>query len=397
MQFQNDPYIIWQLIPFIVMLGLGLYIGSRSRGGGERNGLALIMLAGAWWSLMSVIQLASPDVEWQVFWHKVTWLAALMLPTAWFFLAVSFTGTWRKQLERSRPLFYGVPALAYLALLTDPWHHLFYRATEMVAINGFTILTPEPGPLFQINLYYSYALTIAGIAMLVVFLFSNFKRYGSQGYALIIGVLAPLAGNILHTRGLLPPGFPDPTPISFTITGIAFAWAIFTGRMLETVPMAHEMIVETLDNGIVVLDLDQRIIDLNPAAQRILGLSRENATDHPIAETLPGDPVGLKELLRCLTDPRGTAGKLEFRPRGKEKTYRMHVSALRDNYYQITGHLLQFTDISRQDEAEKSLANTRETMTAILDTLHEYFFETDVRGYVLNINKSFCEHLGYAS
>ncbi|NIV93684.1 PAS domain-containing protein, partial [candidate division KSB1 bacterium] len=68
----------------------------------------------------------------------------------------------------------------------------------------------------------------------------------------------------------MPEGFPDPTPFFFGITGIAFVWTIYNSGMLEAVEFAHDAIVQNLSNGIVVLDLDDRILDINPAALAIL-------------------------------------------------------------------------------------------------------------------------------
>ena len=100
---------------------------------------------------------------------------------------------------------------------------------------------------------------------------------------MIIGVLAPLAGNAYFLFGSPPAGFPDPTPIIFTVTGIAFAWAIFGGHILEVVPLAHEAIVRKLASGVLILDADKNIRDINDAARGMLGLTSKTYAGDSLA------------------------------------------------------------------------------------------------------------------
>jgi PAS domain-containing protein len=297
MELHTNPYIIWQLIPALITLWLGIYVQSRPRKKPESNVFSLLLLAGSFWSLANAIQLASPNYSWQLFWHNAAFLAIAIIPTAWFLFAVKFTGYFRTQIEKVRALFLVIPGLTYVAILTNGYHRLFFSSFKTISINGFANLTGAGGILFYIHTYYSYALLFLGMLFLGIALVTNFKSYGSQAYGLILGVFTPLIGNVLYIFGGLPPGFPDPTPIAFTITGITFAWAIFAGRMLDVVPIAHESVVETLTSGIVVLDLENKILNINPAAVDILGLPSTNLLDRPLPKLLEHHHAQAKERL----------------------------------------------------------------------------------------------------
>ncbi|HBG74875.1 MAG: hypothetical protein A2X25_07755 [Chloroflexi bacterium GWB2_49_20] len=396
MQFQTNPYLIWQLIPAFTTLWLGIYVQSRPRKKPESNVLALMMFAGAFWPLMNAIQLVSPAPAWQIFWHTATFAAIVVIPTAWFLLAVKFSGYFREQITKVQGQLFVIPTMTLLAVLTNGEHNLFFSSSQMIVFNGFTTLTVSSGPLFLLHTWYSYALIALGVVFLGIALLSNFKKYGSQAYGLIIGVLTPLVGNILYLRGAFPPGFPDPTPITFTITGITFAWAIFSGRMLDVVPIAHETVVANLSYGIVVLDLENRIMDFNQAAKEILGLDQSNILERTIAEVLEQDAGVLNILQTGLEESPSIRQELYIMPQGRTNTYEVHVSGIQDKHGHFSGRVLQFTDVSRRRQAEKNLADSQETMATILDTLQDYYFETDINGYVININKAFYSHLGYA-
>ena len=172
----------------------------------------------------------------------------MLIPTSWFLLSVNLTGLLRPWIKKYENYFWAFPALAYLALLTSDYHHLFFTSSSVSTAGGYAVLTYQFGFLFYVHTAYSYAALIAGVILLTISLATRFKKYGVQAYGLIIGVLAPLVGNAYFLFGSPPAGFPDPTPIMFTITGIAFAWAIFGGHILEVVPLANESIVSSLLN-----------------------------------------------------------------------------------------------------------------------------------------------------
>jgi sigma-B regulation protein RsbU (phosphoserine phosphatase) len=46
---------------------------------------------------------------------------------------------------------------------------------------------------------------------------------------------------------------------------------------------------------------------------------------------------------------------------------------------------------------KKHLGSARENLVTIFDTINDYYFETDMQGIIVNINRAFYEHLGYQS
>jgi sigma-B regulation protein RsbU (phosphoserine phosphatase) len=243
---------------------------------------------------------------------------------------------------------------------------------------------------------YSYLLIIAGILMLGGSLALNFKKYGVQAYGLVIGVLAPLIGNAYFLFGSPPPGFPDPTPIIFTVTGVAFAWAIFGGHILEIVPLAHESIVRRLSAGVMILDAEKNLRDINAAALNMLGLP---------ADTRPGDPLsGLIARNAALAATLNAALEAAVqRDQGlqvdfpeTQRTFDVHISHIGDAQGNTTGWLIQFNDISERKHAEAGLAATQATLRAVLDSLQDGFFEADPAGVVTYANKSLANNLGFS-
>lgn len=396
MQFQSNPYLIWQLVPGVILLGIGLYIQSRPVKKRESNVFSALMFGGAFWAFALVLQLISPDLSWQKTWSRVSYLGIMTVPTAWFLLSVKLTGFGREWIEKVENWFWLVPIIFFVSVLTSNFHKLFFVTYEIVDVGQYAILENTYGPVFFIHTLYSYLLLISGILILGVSLAMDFKRYGAQAYGLIVGVLAPLIGNAYYIFGSPPPGFPDPTPIIFTITGVSFAWAIFGGHLLEVVPLAHDVIVQKLSTGIVILDLEKNVGDINSAAIEMLGLPAQAYFGEPLSKVLEKKSVIAEVVLPALDNPRDNGSGLQVTFPETGRSLDLLVSRIEDNLGNMTGWLIQFSDVSEKKQAEADLASARETLEAVLDTLTDSYFESNLAGVVTYANQALCNNLGFS-
>ena len=396
MQFQTNPYLIWQLVPGVITLGIGMYIQSRPVKKRESNVFSVLMFGGSLWAFTLALQLITPDLGWQKFWNKFAYVGIMAVPTAWFLLTVKLTGFAREWIEKVEKWFWSAPVLFFLFVLASGFHKLFFVSSEIINVGQYAILENTYGPVFFLHTVYSYLLLISGILILGISLATDFKRYGAQAYGLVIGILAPLIGNAYYLFGSPPPGFPDPTPIIFTITGMAFAWAIFGGHLLEVVPLAHDVIVQKLSTGIVILDSEKNIRDINPAAVEMLGLPSKTYLGEPFSKIIEGNPTVTKSMLPALDKPPDNGSDLQITIPETGRSFDVLLARIGDRSGVMTGWLIQFSDISEKRRAETGLATAQETLESVLDTLQDNYFESDPSGVVTYANLSFCNSIGFS-
>ena len=396
MIFQTNPYLVWQLTSTLIMLGIVFYIQTRPRKKPEANILALMMFGGALWSLGNVIQWMSPDFSWQASWNLLVYLGILIVPTTWFMFSIRYTGIGIALLEKLGLGLWIIPSITFIAIFTNDIHYQYYLDQEIILIDGFAVIDSIYGPFFYAHTIYSYLLLFLGMSILVFSLFSNFKKYGVYAYGLIVGVLTPLFGNIFFLFGPIPEGFPDPTPFLFGISGIAFAWTIFGSRMLDVVELAHDSIVQSLSNGILVLDIENNILDINPAAIKILGITTPEPKGQPLFQLIKEHEIRLEEVFRD--------GLKQITDRDSQYTvqlldelfnYEVIFNRIQDQFGTITGCLLEFWDISEKIRVEQNLASTRDAFDLTMDTLLDSYFEADPMGRITYANQAFVTNLGF--
>jgi signal transduction histidine kinase len=90
----------------------------------------------------------------------------------------------------------------------------------------------------------------------------------------LAAAIVPWAGNALFLSGLLPPGI-DATPLAFTASSLLLAWGLYRSYLFDLVPVARDLVIDSLNDAMVVIDSSRRILDMNAAARE---LARRKAT-----------------------------------------------------------------------------------------------------------------------
>ena len=117
-------------------------------------------------------------------------------------------------------------------------------------------------------------------------------------------------------------------------------------------------IVESSDDAIVAITLNQIITDWNPGAERLLGYRRNEMIGQHISRILPPDRLGepsrsLQRLIRG--DQVDRHETMRIRKDGKEIHVSMTVSPLRDMQGKVIGDSAIFRDISGRKMMEDAL------------------------------------------
>ncbi len=69
---------------------------------------------------------------------------------------------------------------------------------------------------------------------------------------------------------------------------MAFLWALLRYGLLDIVPVARSAVIDGMRDGMIVLDTRDRIVELNPAAQLLLGRPASKAVGRHVSQVMPG-------------------------------------------------------------------------------------------------------------
>lgn len=359
------------------------------------------------WCAGYTIQISVTDFDLQLLLNNIQYIGIVTLTPFFLLFILAFTNRDEITSNPLLSLIFLPPLLHYLLLITNfsLGHHLFYDSVVPVTSTPFISLDITYGPAFYSNTIYSYSLLLLGVYFIAKTYVLESKAnvlYRKQLSILLISVIFPVIGNIIRVFKLIEPiAFLDLTPMFFIICYVIFAYALYEIGLLDIVPIARQRVFEEISDGLIVLDQNRRLVDLNRAAQQILfsttdiskifrrnvfdvlrEQSQQEITQKMIEETRAG-------LDRIENDKEGFySTELEFlQPQQKVQKiyYNLLVTPLKQKNNTLIGFVGILSDITAQKDAERSLQEKANLQELILKLLSH-----DLRNH-LNILKGYSE------
>jgi diguanylate cyclase (GGDEF)-like protein len=271
MQLQFTPWLLPSTVAVLVCLGVASFAYRRRRIPGAVAMAWTAALAG-WWALFQVVGVGLTELDAKVWAAKLQYLGIAPVAVAWLWFGLRFSD---REGPRARFVLAAllVPAAATIVLaFTNEWHRLLWADWQLFDGPAFIGLRLEYGPWFRPFQLYSYALTAAGTAVLVWHLAQSRVHRGR--IAGVIAAPAVVVGlNLLYQSPFSPPQWVDLTPSGFALGAAILSGTLLRGRLFDMPPVARARILDQLTDGVLVADTRGLILDLNPSAERLLGLS----------------------------------------------------------------------------------------------------------------------------
>ncbi len=277
----NNPFAIPLAAATAVCLGL-LFIAGRYRTTPGVIYFILLMLSMSAWTVMYGLEVGVLGLAGKRFWALAQYLAIPYAPVFWlaFLLAYTGKGDWLTLQRITASLI--IPGITSVLAVTNASHNLIIRAASIEAEEGFDILVRTFGGWFWIHTTYSYLLLAAGCLLIVFSLNRTPQWYQGQKTILLLSCLIPWLGNLLYLAGLdIVPTRIDPTPLLFTLSVALLGWAVFYGRLFDVIPIGHDAVVQSLPDSVIILDRRDRVVEINPAACRLVGAPAHSILGRP--------------------------------------------------------------------------------------------------------------------
>jgi len=313
--------------------------------------LSAALVAVTAWTTTEIFALSQTGAS-HLFWERVQWAAIAVAPIFFFFFIVRFTGYEWVLTRRAVPLYFVIPLLSVLLIWTNPSHGIMWTDPVQTHTGGIVTLSQDFGVGFWVYFVYAYTLLIVGFVLLLRLVTVSEYLYLDQTVLIVLGILAPLAGNALSVFEVTPlPGL-DLTPYGFTVTGIAFGNALFRYRLFDLLPATRQLgrqaALVDLKDGVVIVDTDRTVLYLNPAASDVLDCDADDVLGEQVGRLIDTD-----ELDFTTTD---RLAELSLNGR----TYEVEVAPIRDRRDEQVGYTVLLYDVTERIRREAELRTQRD-------------------------------------
>lgn len=375
----------WQLTPFAfiylatALLGASVaWLARKRRTTAGADALSGLMVATTLWALADGLESMTLDLQTKIFLAKVSHLGIQAVAPLFLVFVLRYTHRDRWLTRRRLAALWIVPVLTCMLVFSNERHQLIWSAVELVDLPYGLKAVYYHGVAFWLAAAYSYTLLLAGTLLLLLSVVQHHDVYRRQASVLVAAVLVPWIGNITYLSGISPlPGL-DYTSISFVVTGVLVAYAIFYLGLLDLAPVARNTLFERMSDALLVIDSRNRVVDANPAACDLLH-SRGPVIGSHLAAAL-GDAAaadllldGGAEVHRVIAlgngEPsRDAQGGMHPDARGMD----VLCTPLYDETGRLNGRLIVLRDITERLRMEQELRRSEEHYRSFLATVsHE--------------------------
>jgi PAS domain S-box-containing protein len=194
---------------------------------------------------------------------------------------------------------------------------------------------------------------------ILLWLFIRSTQHRLPATAIFCGQLAVRTAYLFGLADLEPFAPFDFTLLAVNFSALMYAIALFGFRIFDPVPMARRIVIEQMSEGMLVLDTQDQIVDLNPAAEKILGISKSRACGCQVNKVLPisPNPTARPADSNATQFPLWDALRAEI-TLGSDNAvryYALHLSSLKEQRGLTIGSLILLHDVTEQTHARAQL------------------------------------------
>ncbi|MDM5280790.1 diguanylate cyclase [Paenibacillus silvae] len=361
-----NPLVWYDLSLFVLLFGVGVYVFVTARITNLHKVYFLFHGLMMMWPFCQFAITLTDNPGLQLFYVLLAFVAVSLLGSGWLLLTLFITG-YAERLSNSRLALLFVPAvIGAIGVVANPWHDF------VMPLKG-EYIERAYGPWFWVVMciLVSYFLVSLVIMFRAVFSSKTPSMIKKQVKITLWGifVLAMFATldailNVLLSRWL--PIIPGLTSLGIFSSDLFFVYVIKRYNVFDLVSIAHEDVINTIPYGILVLDENEVIVEVNKASKSFI--QRYVGDLWNMEEFLAGvhieDRVEADLFLNEYRLKKNILSKIEVvMEQGRvARHFIVQSSPIVDAALVPIGHLLTFQDVSQERFYARTMHRQNETL-----------------------------------
>jgi PAS domain S-box-containing protein len=345
------------------------------RGGKGSKAVALLVLAGIIWTLGEALDTASSNVATKFFFEKFKYTGIVAIPVAWAVYALQQTDREKWVTRKSIALLSAVSLVFYGLVLTNEATGLFFSRVTLNSSNPFYPLNETFAPGYILFLGYVYSVLFATSLFSIEMLIRSRRLYNYQAIALLLTAAFPWIIALIFDSTSAK-DFPfDPTALATCLATAALAIANPSRlHVKDVISVARRSLMESMVDALIILDGSNHIVDLNPAAQRLINLSRSQIVGCLLSDAFLGFPVHEESHVEA------TATNREFvLKKGDEiRTFDARTSPIIDWRGHVTCRIVVLHDVTERKKAHEEVRKRIEQQASFMKSAAEMIRSMDL-------------------
>ena len=335
------------LLSAVAAVSVGLFAWRQRIVWAQWFGFACFAIAT--WSVGYALELSVTTLVAKTIWAKFEYLGIVSVPVGWFLFAQNY-GERPSWLSRKHIYaLFAIPVLAWIMAATNEWHYRFWEVVTLTVRDGFVIFDATYSWGWYLFSAYAYGLLLWGSIVLFLALRNMATTYRWQLYILLFAPVLPWIANFLYITRLAPVPL-DLAPFAFTISALVLGAGILRFRLFTLVPIARSTVVDTMEMAMLVLDADNMVVDMNPAAQHLFSMRAEIVLGQPVLTVLDQ----WEDIVQTYLNMAEARTSISLPIEGDVKHFALNITPIMRGQM-LAGRLVMLQDVTLQKQTEDQI------------------------------------------
>ena len=338
-------------------LALGMRLVVAKRGVGTMP-IGLLFLVVSAWVVGGAIELLSTSFYFFSIGRTMHFVGTSLLPVAAYFCFREYTGC-STSLHRITLLLV-IPFVSITLAATNYFHEFMWFLPIANDAGQFLTRPEQWGPWFLfIHAPYSYIVIGAAILTLLTHSTAVSRAHRRGLFLLVAACFGPLTATLAYDLGFGPDTVSF-VPFVFTVMLPIYAWLVLGEQIVEFTPLAYETVFQNMQDPVVVVDDQGRIIGLNHGAETLLDVTETSALLEPLNHYFGEESPEVFEALESgepkkMMTNTGRFLHVQASPMSSDK------ASLRD------GTVIMFRDVSDVEHAQAEVRASEKLLRTLID------------------------------
>lgn len=338
-----------ELLFCVVTVGVAVYLrNERHTPVGRYLLLMLTGVSGYTFSSGAHVFIAHPTIAHIV--HNGVYAFGALLTVAGTLMIVTFTNREGLQRRWIVGLLCGLVLIDAFAAITDPWIGAIIGEPTFIQGGAIVRTAESTGTYFWVRNVALYLLALLSLLLILVELSDANGIYRrqlallatGQGFVITMFLIQLVVPNV--------PGF-DLASIGLFGGSLAIVTAVRRWEFGQVLPIAHKTLMDSIDDAVIVLSPENRIISINPPASKLFDL-HQSMIGQPLEQCLPAEAAAATPFVA------DGPGEVIFERHQIDRVYSYNISPATAQGVEI-GRIIMFRDITAQKEREELLREVK--------------------------------------
>lgn len=286
MELGSVPYLVPVWLSLIAVVAVVAY-NLRRRSKPCAMPLAVMGALIGVWCLAFSLELLSSDLQTMRIIEQFEFLeGGLGAAVLWYVLEYIQPG--RRLSKRQLLLLFAAPVVFFLVSLTNFAHQLYFRGSFVAHLGPLSLLGYESRIMAWVDGAVGIAYYLAAVSFLIGHITRMPRIYRGQSWWAVGALVFPGLTGLVFLLEIAPYYLGDFIVAGFAIGTLLLNWIAHQAGIAGLMPFAHDLLYRQIDQIAVVLDRNMRVIEINPAGQRVFGEAARWAVGEPLEGLLPG-------------------------------------------------------------------------------------------------------------